>query len=176
MFDAGLRILEIPIPLGARIGIEEDRDILNEGVVEREWNGDPILIQSPFLKKAKIRLTASGNGIRQDPAFDGFQPLSRVTLYSRKSSTAYIASGHTSVVLNWSAVQGIARAPYSAALYGTNAPVPVTIVGNVATIEAQADVVCVKYFPVIYCIILRWGGASQINKGTESWSADLEEV
>jgi hypothetical protein len=176
--DTGLAMLTIPLAMGARLGIRESRSNVNECEILRDWNGGPLVVASPFPKKAKISLAASGHGVRIEPAFDGVQIGDTVTLYSRKTSVAFIGSGGNTAVLHWPVVPG---SKVVATTVAGNKPVSINVfVSNGQTIaylnpNATEDVV-VSYFPVIDCIIKSWGGSAATSDGNEDWSAELEEV
>lgn len=173
-YESKSKIIDVEFPRGASLGISESLENGGKVSVERDVRGGGLLYRTMWRRAWKVTLSASGKGIRWSPAVDGLEEGSEVTLYCATSQTARIPAGQSSVVLSRPAVPGSLLAHR----YSDDERLVVNLIaGNTAVLAAaQADVVTVKYRPILQCFYLGATLRSSEGDGTQTWELLFEEV
>lgn len=172
-YESKFRILDVAIANGAGLGIKEDPE--NAAVVEpaRTLTGKLLVFKGLWSRAWKLRVSASGNGVRWSPAVDGLvEGESLVTVYALTSLTAQIPAGQTSVVLSRPPVPGSVFAHS----YETDARVAVAVDGKTVSIAAaRSEPVTIKFRPALLCVFMRFNPSADEIAGTQGWTMEFEE-
>jgi hypothetical protein len=173
-YQSKFQVLEIPMPAkAAQIGIRQSKENINKVEIRRTVNGAALVVQSPFPKKMKFVVEASGKAIQAEAAFDAVQLGAPVTVYSMYMLTTFIAPGQTSVTLSHAPVPG--RNVLVEDNKGNR--LAYTTAGQVVTIAAvNASVVTVRYYPVVHCVLESHSGSATEVEGSQTWSGTFQEI
>lgn len=172
MSDTELRIVhvdtgtEIAIPPGGDYGIRADLSIIAEEMdVERDVNGNLVMVPNPLFRKYRVELT--GDSVAS-PALAGFPSDALFTVEPPARIRHTVLAGGTAVLERTPAAGSIdARA-------ADGSPVAATLTG--LTVSAPGAAV-VSYRPSLTCALLPGSSFdTDEDEATVGWGLTFEEV
>ena len=173
VFHSRFQMSEIPMPsIGAQVGVTFKLENVNKVEPRRTVNGALVITKSPFPRKVRLTVSASGKAIQAEPAWRAIDLGGTVTISSPKTVTDYLLPGQVSTPVDHDIVVGSRIVAHD----GLGNFVAATWIGRTISIAAAvATIVTLRWQPIYVCALISHSGDAVEVEGSQTWDGVFEE-